>query len=277
VRVVVSQTTEGWRGEIELGEAASRATRTFDGESCAAVAEAATIMIAIARDRASPSRSMLGREAREASAASGAERSRAELDAYAARADSVDKSRGAIEPARPSARAVNVSAAFVGQTSALPAGALGAELALGWRGSHFAIESSLAAFLPRTATLASSPSEGADLAMTRLAVRACYFVAASALFVGPCAAPVVSWIRAHGFGADAPSDGSALDLAASLGAVALVPLGGGFALKARVGAEASLSRPRFAISSNGAGGPEAIVFQVPPFGVDSALGVEFSF
>jgi hypothetical protein len=106
---------------------------------------------------------------------------------------------------------------------------------------------------PQRATLASTPSQGADLWLAHLGARACYELFDARFDVGPCAGGGVEWITAHGFGSlpDQPANATGNMVVGSLGGRAIGRLSSRVVLRLVVEASVPSTRPTFVIAGGG--------------------------
>jgi hypothetical protein len=257
-RVVVSQEGGTFHAEIELGDPGHGNTRSIDAESCAALADAVALVVALAADSvaAPPPRETPRPDAASSSppAASPAADSHA-LTAPAPRDNWF------------------AGASFLLDTAILPGTAAGANVALGYGPSRTTVEIDGAFLAPQDATLVDRPSQGARMWLAHAGARACYAAIAGQFELGPCAGAGVVWIVAHGFGGppDQPSDATGTTAVGALGARAGLRAGRHLTLRLTADAVLPLSRPRFAIDGGGD------VFRVPAASLRASLGAEVSF
>jgi hypothetical protein len=157
-----------WRAALELRGADWTATRALKGPSCAAVADAAELVIGMALT------SEL--EAREVVVASPPP-----------------------PPPRPTPSTPTVALAFVGDVGTLPAAAPGGALSFGWHRSRVFVDVRASLFASRTGLLAVEPDAGGSVSLASLDLRGCYLWGGR-VAVGPCVGAGVDRLHATGRG-----------------------------------------------------------------------------
>jgi hypothetical protein len=170
---------EHWQAALDLRGLDWTATRTLKGASCAAVADAAGLVIGLALT--------------------------SELAAQVVVVG---------PPPLPLPSTPVVALALAGDAGALPAATLGGALALGWRSARARAELRADLFEARSGTVADHPDTGGRLSLASFAARGCALWGRAAS-LGPCAVAGVD--RLHGVGFGPVTTGEATNLAPFLG------------------------------------------------------------
>ncbi|WP_437784388.1 hypothetical protein [Sorangium sp. So ce1097] len=291
-RAEVSQNARGsWdlRLTTTLGEATS--SRDLHGETCAELASAAALIIALALDPEAAARAPMGAApgagpGADAGAGAlpdagpGAPDGAAAPDARAAGAPPAASSPPPPDAGRPAAPA-GVGAprearlalrgalrAFgVLDASALPAVAPGAGLAAGALLGAVRAEVSGAYFGAQKALVPATPM-GGDVWLASGALRLCYASRHKDLEIGPCAGLEAGVMSATGFGVTSPGSNRALWLAPQLGALATYALSDKLRVPLAVEVLFPVVRDEFVLVGIGS------VHRIPAVTVRAALGVE---
>jgi hypothetical protein len=232
---------EHWQASLELRGVDWTATRVLKGGSCAAVADAAGLVIGLALTN--------------------------ELGAQPA---VVATPAPPPTEAAPSISTPLVALALVGDTGALPSASWGGALALGWRWTNARAEARGSLFAARGGDVPAFPDTGGQLSLASFAARGCALWG-GAVSLGPCVLAGVD--RLHGTGSGPIMTGAVTSLAPFLG--------GGLQAEARVsrhvaafaGVEADfpLVRARFSVENLGqVHQPAAVSFR-------GAAGLELRF
>jgi hypothetical protein len=169
--VVTALDAEHWRATLELRGADWTATRTLRGASCAAVADAAGLVIGLALTSELASREVVV----------------------------VTPPPSPPPPPPPPLSTPTVGLAVAGDAGTLPTATPGGALALGWRATHARAELRGSLFASRGSSISGVPEAGGSLSLASLAVRACALWGRAAS-LGPCAAAGVDRLRATGAG-----------------------------------------------------------------------------
>lgn len=171
--VTVSQLDpEHWRAALELRGADWTATRTLKGPSCAAVADAATLVIVMALAN--------------------------ELQAREVVVEAPPPPPPPVEPPRPpSSPALTIGGAV--DTSTLPAATPGVAVALGWRWERARLDLRGAFFGEQSGRVADQRLTGAAFSLLTASLRGCY-VRGGVVSVGPCVAAGLDRLVGRGFG-----------------------------------------------------------------------------
>ncbi len=286
---------ERWRVTIRSSRNGTAAEeRTVEGASCAAVADATAVILAIAmippgKDAAAAAaanaRQAVGGEATatattdpEASANANADAdARATADGKA-NADATRSSgatgagSGAERPAG-AARGRHAFAAMVGGATdgtTLPSAALGGRVGLAWTPGRGRIEVAGSFFSSQSKTTATSTA-GARFNLLDAGARGCWALLQGAVELSPCAGIDVQSVSAKGFGATQNYDANGTWVSAAGGALIQVPLASWFALRADADAIVPLSRPTFVVEGDGA------VHRPSSIGARAGIGAELLF
>jgi hypothetical protein len=215
-----------WHVELYLRGAEWEAKRGLDGPTCAAVSEAAALVIALAINPeverpAAPVKPEPGPEPRATSIAT------------------------------PTFAGPAVGVGAASDAGAVPDGTVGIEGNFGWTIGSVHTELSGTYFLERRATLAERNDVGATFRLGAMSLRGCYQFARERLAFGPCVDVGLQWTSAQGFGPVAVHQvsGVAPIIGGALGAEWLVSRF--FVPYARVGGMVPLARPDFAVQGMG--------------------------
>jgi hypothetical protein len=173
--VVTPVDAEHWRAAVELRGADWEATRTLKGPTCAAVADAASLVIVLA----------LATELKER--------------------EVVIEAPAPLPPPPPPEEVTLISSPVAGANlvvdmATLPSATFGAGIAVGWRWEHGRADLRGALFRDRSGTLADQPGTGVELSLLSASLRGCY-VRGRVVALGPCVAAGVDRLSGRGFGA----------------------------------------------------------------------------
>jgi hypothetical protein len=224
--VVSRSSQDKWRVELSLRGAEWEAKRSLDGPSCAAVAEAAALVIALAINP------------------------EAERPAAPPKPDTTPELR-ASSVALPTFIGPAVSAGITGDSGTVPDGTVGIEANFGWTIGSVRTELSGTYFLERRGTLVDRDDVGATFRLSATSLRGCYQFARDRLAFGPCVDVGLQWTKAQGFGPIATRTVSGVTpaIGGALGAEWLISRF--FVPYARVGGVVPLARPEFAVQGMG--------------------------
>jgi hypothetical protein len=238
--VVRARDADRWQAALDLRGEDWTATRTLEGASCAAVSDAAGLVIGLA------------------------------LTSELAARPVVVARPPPSPPTAPRLSTPVVSLALGGESGTLPSATTGASLAAGWRWTHARAELRASLFRSRAGTVAAFPDTGGDLSLASLAVRGCALWGWT-VSLGPCVLGGVDRVSGSGTGpiatvsvtSDAPflAAGLALEwrwsrwVAGVLSAEAAIPL----------------VRARFSVENVG------LVHEAAAVSLRGALGVELRF
>jgi hypothetical protein len=277
---------ERWTVTLRTRRGASIGERRLDAASCAALADATAVILALALVPPGeavadpmPSPAAAPPAPPDANAEPSAARPPVETPAPApasARAGAArpteDRSREADRTARAADARPSLAIGAWGASDALtlPAVAVGGGGSIAWTPRRFRLEAGAAAWTAQSGTVADSPA-GARFAMTTASASACLSVIGGAIDVAPCAGTSATFVSARGFGATNNYEASARWMSADGGILARLPLASWISVRARVDALVPLARPTFAVEGEGT------VHRPPPLGVRAALGAEITF
>jgi hypothetical protein len=153
-----------WRAALDLRGVDWTATRALKGPTCAAVSDAAALVIGLALTSDLQAREVV------------------------------------VAPPPPRALSTpTVALAFVGDVGTLSTATPGGALALGWRFARARVELRGSLFASRAGAVSSEPDTGARISLASLDARACYLRGA-AWSVGPCVAGGIDRLRGTGTG-----------------------------------------------------------------------------
>ena len=254
--------------------------RTVEGASCAAVADATAVILAIAmippgKDAAAAGKAKGAQEEAEAGATVAA---RVEaIAATPASAPSTSASTSASTSTstreRPAAPARTEKHGFAGNLGAatdgttMPAAALGGRVGLAWTPGRARVEIVGAFFSAQSKTTATSAA-GARFNLLVAGVRGCFALLQGAVELSPCVGVDLQTMSAKGFGATQNYDANGAWMSAAGGGLVRVPLASWFALRADVDAIAPFSRPTFVVEGDGA------VHRPSAIGARAGIGAE---
>jgi hypothetical protein len=179
--VVVSQLDgEHWQAALDLRGADWTATRTLRGPTCAAVADAAGLLIVLAANTELQEREIVVPPPAPAPAPS------------------------PLSPMRPIGTPF-ISLGATADVGALPSPSVGGALSVGWRFARARIDLDASLFAPRQGTVAGHPDTGATFHLASAGLRGCYLLGGK-LTVGPCLTGGVNRTRGTGFGPITPDE-----------------------------------------------------------------------
>ena len=246
-----------WRVRVHTEVNGDGGDRTLEGRTCALVAEATAVVLALASDALPDAAPALDRP---------------ELPESVVQVDDPESAlpRPAVVPRPPAPAPRWVDLGLDAMVDALafagPAVSLGVHGALD-RGA-LRLELGLAQQLPTTLD-GARPGTGADLLATTLSARACAMRVRPVLALGLCAAATGGVMWATAFGLQRNDTAAWPWATAGAGAALRVGPGGGrFAVIAHVEGVANLTRPRFVVEGVGVTG------EVVAFGLVTSLGLE---
>ncbi len=251
-QVTVTQDEHEFHAQVTVSASGATSTRSLTGESCRAVGDATALIVALA---ANPDANPVLPVPTEPPPAP----------------------PPAIEPAAspsPELRRVAfLDASFFVDVGSLPSTGVGGELGIGWNPVHLDLEIVGALLASQRATLASNPSQGADLRFAHVGARACYELFDTRLDVGPCLGGGVEWVAARGFGSapDQPANATGNLVVGSLGMRAIGRLSSRVVLRLVVEASVPSPRPPFVIDGGGQ------VFRMSAVSVSGTAGAEAHF
>jgi hypothetical protein len=271
-RVDVERTRPSrWRGLVSLDTADGRGDRVFEAESCAAVASAAALIIAVTAEGAASER------------APAEPRPRAPPPAPAAAPSPpmvIQGARATAAPSRPAPRSeLMVAAAAVMDVGVMPDGPAGGgevSLGIGLGRAGWRLRASIGgAYFPAQTTMLAAGGEGGRFALLSLSLRACGLAARGRFEAGPCLGGQLDRMSASGVGSSTLFDAEQASgwwgagLAGAAASWRLSPL---LALFARGEAVLTPAEPRFVLQ------PGTVVVHTPSRTAGrAALGIELRF
>ncbi len=262
--------------------------RDFDGPTCAAVANAAALIVALTFDpealarrtdpaptapppAPSPPRRGLPAPPPEPTAASSIPAPLpAPLPPPAEDGPAPLATPPVAAPARPRP-AIAVGILGAGSIGALPGGGGGVGGRLGVLRGRFRGAVSASYWPPRTSTLASRPSAGGDVGLIAGDASGCYAVLRAPVELSPCLGLEVGSMTATGFGVQLDGSGSAPWIAPLAEAAVALPFAQRFAVRLDLGVLVPAVRPPFVLSSVGT------VYTAGPVVGRATLGAEVRF
>jgi hypothetical protein len=215
-----------WRAQIDLRAADWSAARTLEGPTCAAVANAAGLVIALALNNGPDERDTIATSPPPAAAPSPA---------------------APPPPAPPSRSSPFLGLAAVAEVGELPVATVGGALSAGWRLPRTRVELAAGLFWPRRAAVSGHPDLGVNLWFVTLDLRACYLLGAGDFALGPCVAAGIAWTRPVGIGRAVPLTTTELDAVAGAGARGEWRMSGRVGTFALAEAAFPLSRPELSV------------------------------
>jgi hypothetical protein len=238
--VVSAADADHWQASLDLRGVDWTATRNLKGATCAAVSDAAGLVIGLAL-----------------------------TNELAARPVIVAPAPPPPAPPAPLSTPI-VSVAMVGDAGALPSATVGGALSLGWRLTHARAELRGSLFDSRAGSVGAFPATGGRLSLASLAARGCALWGGAAA-AGPCVAAGVD--RLHGTGTGPIAAGEVTSDAPFLGAGAQAEARLSRWVVAFLGLEAAfpLVRGRFSVKNLGQ------VYQPAAVSFRGAVGLELRF
>lgn len=164
--------------------------------------------------------------------------------------------------------AVGAAGALV--TNVLPSAAPGATVTIGWTPGRFRLEATGGFFAAQSGAVPDSEA-GARFRMRTIGGRACFDAIASAIHVGPCAGGTVHDVAARGTAVTEAYDATATWASVDGGVRAAFPLAGVAAVVASTELVTALARPTFVVDGEG------VVHRPGAAGVRVVLGLEAHF
>jgi len=262
--------------------------RRLEARSCAALADATAVILAMAMippgasneptaaaaatapasAGASASDPAAAPEAAPATAAATAPETAAEPAAAPAPATDPDSVSSSL-PSSPHALALG--GGLTSDASTLPSAAVGGAAFFAWTPGRARVEAAASFFASQSKTTGIS-SAGAALSLFVIGARGCYaIVKTSAIELSPCGGVDFSFVGASGFGAAANYDASARWASATAGLLVRVPVTSYFAVRAQVDGNVPFSRPTFVVDGEGD------VHRPSALGARGGIGLELDF
>ena len=255
--------TSRWRGLVSLDTGDGRSHRVFEAESCAAIASAAALIIAVTAEGATSARV--------------AEEPTARWLPPAPAVPAVVERAATARPAPQSE--LSIAAAAVMDAGIMPDGPAGGgevSLGIGLRTSGWRLRASAGgAYFPAQTTILAAGSAGGRFALLSLSLRACGLAVRGRFEAGPCLGGELNRMSGSGVGSSALFDAEEASGwwgAALAGAVASWRLSPLMALFARGEAVLTPAEPRFVLQ------PGTVVVHSPSRAAGrAALGIELRF
>jgi hypothetical protein len=233
-----------WRVRLETRSGGSVGKRQIEAESCAQLADATALILALMIDPAAGS-DPRPPDSPQAPPVFEREKAAPPAPAFAPPAPS---------PSRPSPRSVlgAVTVSALGDVGTLPGAAPGLGLSAGLLVSSYRVMGNLAYFPSQTASLAARPSAGGDFTLAGGALVACRTL----LTLGPargalCAGAELDALLAKGFGVRSPRDGSTRWGAFLFGALVDLDIASPVSAELRIGGAVPFGRPPFSFDDLG--------------------------
>ena len=238
-----------------------RRERTLNGASCSEVTSAAAVALAMVVEASDPSPNPDDRVepvSAPAQVAEPATNKPARVDPSAPLKKS-EQPRRQLKP--------TLSLGFVGDAGSLPGAAPGGEIGAGLRNDTWQLAGLGALYVGSDR---QADGKGADLVLATGGLLGCVRAADGPVRPLLCAGGEAGWLSGTGVGVKNPRTAGTLWAAARVEAGVSVPVGGAFAILARLGAAAPLVRRPFVIDS------DVLVHQPKVLAGRLSLGVEFA-
>jgi hypothetical protein len=264
-----------WTVQLRTRQGEVTGERTVEATTCAGVAEAAAVVLAIALlspAAAAETPAATRAPVRDLERGPPSRASRAGPALLRSQPPFIPP-QDAASGATPAAHQVAFGMSAIGDAATLPSPAVGASFTLAWQPGRARIELEARTWAPQTHTLEAFAA-GARFSMTSLGARGCWAVWRSALGrveFGACAGVDLQRVAAPGRGVDSSYDASAAWAALTPGGLGRLVLTPWLALRARLEGSVPLSRPRFVIE--GAGD----LHRPAALSAGAAFGMELSF
>jgi hypothetical protein len=203
---VVESIGRRWSGRVEVTSGEARWERTFEGESCATVADAVALTVSLSIARSQALTTVEPAPARTVGALVASELTPAPASKIATAAPAAPQ---AVLPADtvPSPSSTHMHSTFsvnaegVIDVGSLPSPSPGGALGATWRAAPIEIGVGATAVEGQRATVAGS-SSGASVSLTAASATVCLIVPiGDRVVAAPCAGGAVERLAAHGFGA----------------------------------------------------------------------------
>jgi hypothetical protein len=243
-------------------EDASEETRSFEAESCAAAADAATLILAIA---VNPLVSL--------SEPPRVERPTPPPPPPPPVPPPPAKRPEAPVPTPPPPPRLALGAAFAADAGTLSAITLGAEVRAAWTPARFRFELHGSAWAPGDVLSLTHRGVGAHFDMFGFGARAGYEFPVGPLRIGPVLGAMVTYLEAEGFGGTATLRQRGAFFAPFAGAALVWPLGRRFSLRVLAGVSVPTQRPSFSVR-NADTGAQTSLLEVAPAAGHASLGVD---
>jgi hypothetical protein len=266
IAVVTREASGAWSVTIKTASDAGTSTRSMTGESCATLAQAAALYLALALESpgAVPATESTVSQPPPAPPSIAPVSETAPLTVRARR----DLSTG---PAATVLSHLSLGASLRVDGATLPRPVIGGELSGAWRQGDFRFEAAGTYWRDQRALLSQGPTTGGDFAMVGAALRACAQHRGASLTIGPCVALNVDHVRGVGYGALEAAGGSTTWPGGGLGVIAALRFARWGQVRALADANVPFSRPRFiVVNSDGQHRPAVVSAR---FGIGLELAI----
>ena len=272
---------ERWKVTIRSSRNGTAAEeRTVEGASCAAVADATAVILAIAMippgKDAAASKAKVAPDGAEAPVEPASAEAAAAAPA-AANVPSTSTSTSTSEAERAGTGGRNERHGFAGSVggatdgTTMPAAALGARAGLAWTPGRARVEVVGSFFSAQSKTTATSAA-GARFNLLVAGARGCWALVQGPVELSPCVGLDLQTMSAKGFGATQNNyEANGAWMSAAAGGLFRLPLASWFALRADVDAIVPFSRPTFVVEGDGA------VHRPSAIGARAGIGAELLF
>jgi hypothetical protein len=260
-----------WHVHLETPGEGTPRVREIHAASCAAIADATALILAMMIDPAAAAAAPPSPAAAPPIEAKAPPIAPARVPVEAPRSPPPPPPPPQLLPPAPTPTSLRIAALAGLDTASLPA--VAASLALSGSFVYGAqrFEIGLGYYPSRKGTVPARPGTGGYVDLFTGSVGTCRHFGSEAIEVGPCVGVELGRLHASGFGVSSPGEGSTLWAAASLGGVLSLRLISNLALVLRLGAAAPLLRPSFVLENVGA------VYRPPPVTARGSGGVELIF
>jgi hypothetical protein len=257
-----------WSVSIRTVSEAGTSTRSMAGESCAALAQAAALYLALALE-ASGAVSLSVPEPTDPSAPKDPPSIVVPGDATPLTA------RARTFPDEPTTtdglRHLSLAASLRVDSATLPRPVGGAELSAAWRAGALRLEAAGTYWFQQRDLLLQAPAAGGDFSMISAALRICTQFGGGSFAIGPCLAFNVDHVHANGYGAFEIAGGSTTWPGGALGGIAAWRFVRWGMVRATADADAPFARPRFiVVNSDAQHRPAAVSMRL---GIGVELGI----
>jgi hypothetical protein len=205
-----------WQAQIYVRNAQGIASRTLRGETCQAVADATSVVLAFTLQEVPP-----------------------------------EISPQILPQPLPREPSWLLGIRGIFDKGSLPASSAGASIAVGWRSHGALIDSDIGLFSSRSAHLEQKDWEGASFSLKRFAARGCLPVSLKTGELAPCVGTGFQHLSASGFGSQVPSDNSSTTAFALLGVSGLLDLNQNVGIRYGIETLFPLRRPSYVIEGTG--------------------------
>jgi hypothetical protein len=259
IAVVTRESSGAWSVTIKTASDAGAGTRSMTAESCATLAQAAALYLALALE--SP-----GAVPATASAVSQPPPAPPSIAPVSETTPLTVRARGDRSPGPATSTVlshVSLGASLRLDGATLPRPVVGGELSAAWRQGAFRLEAAGTYWRDQRALLSQAPATGGDFSMVSAALRACAQHRGTFLTIGPCVALNVDHVHGVGYGALEAAGGSTTWPGGGLGVIAAFRFARWGQVRALTDANVPFSRPKFiVVNSDGQHRPAAVSARV---------------